>query len=265
MGLPYIDTNALIAEAGGDPWAINASLQAGSPLQISNLAKAFHRAGRCTAESDNAFQQALTRFEAAWNHQDGGHPINDSAEVQRVVQSLGAQSLQLPKIGTDLENIAAALADAQKAGAARIATLDAQLKNISDPVVHAVALLSDPSLSAADKDAVHAFINTCEDDALRDTKAALAALQSIRNGYSDGLQRSLTNLHAEGYDGAPLHGADADGIAPPSPDQQAALADIRQATKRAVADQLAKVRAARDALNKAAADLYIHGPGSPEG
>lgn len=265
MGLPYIDKNALIAEAGGDPWAINASLQAGSPLQISNLAKAFHRAGRCTAESDSAFQQALTRFEVAWNHQDGGHPINDSAEVQRVVQSLGAQSLQLPKIGTDLENIAAALADAQKAGAARIATLDAQLKNISDPVVHAVALLSDPSLSAADKDAVHAFINTCEDDALRDTNAALAALQSIRNGYSDGLQKSLTNLHAEGYDGAPLHGADADGVAPPSPDQQAALADIRQATKQAVADQLAKVRAARDALNKAAADLYMHGPGSPEG
>ncbi|WP_373878462.1 putative alpha/beta hydrolase, partial [Mycobacterium kiyosense] len=26
MGLPYIDKQALIAEAGGDPWAINASL-----------------------------------------------------------------------------------------------------------------------------------------------------------------------------------------------------------------------------------------------
>lgn len=114
MGLPYIDEKALVAEAGGDPWAINASLQAGSPLHISNLAAAFHRAGRCTAESDNAFQQARSRFEAAWNHQDGGHPINDSEEVQRVVKSLGAQSLQLPKIGADLENIAAALADAQR-------------------------------------------------------------------------------------------------------------------------------------------------------
>lgn len=265
MGLPYIDERALVAEAGGDPWAINASLQAGSPLQISNLARAFHRAGRCTAEADNAFEQARTRFEAAWNHQDGGHPINDSAEVQRVVKSLGAQSLQLPKIGADLENIAAALADAQKAGAARIAALDAQLKSISDSVVQAVNLLNnDKSLTAADKDALHAFINTCEDDALRDTKAALAALQSIRNDYSDGLQKSLNSLHAEGYDGAPLHGADADGVAPPSPAQQAALADIRQVIKQAVADQLAKVRAARDALNKAAADAYTHGPGSPE-
>lgn len=265
MGLPYIDERALVAEAGGDPWAINASLQAGSPLQISNLAQAFHRAGRCTAEADNAFQQARTRFEAAWNQQDGGHPINDSAEVQRVVKALGAQSLQLPKIGADLENIAAALADAQRAAAARIAALEAQLKSISDSVVQAVNLLNnDKSLTAADKDAVHAFIDTCEEDALRDTKAALTALQAIRNGYADGLQKSLNSLHAEGYDGAPLHGADADGVAPPSPAQQAALAEIRQVITQAVADQLAKVRAARDALNKAAAEAYTHGPGSPE-
>ncbi|MEE3801845.1 hypothetical protein [Mycobacterium intracellulare] len=267
MGLPYIDEQALIAEAGGDPWAINASLQAGSPLEISNLAGAFHRAGRCTAEAENAFQQARARFEAAWNHHDGGgHPINDSDEVQRVTKSLGAQSLQLPKIAADLENIAASLADAQKAGAARIATLEAQLKNISDMVSQAVSILqNDKSLSAGEKDALHALINTCEDDALRDTKAALAALQSIRNGYADGLQKSLDNLHAEGYDGAPLHGADADGVAPPSPAQQAALADIRQATNQAVVDQMAKVRAAQEALSKAAADLYTHGPGSPEG
>lgn len=266
MGLPYIDEQALVAEAGGDPWAINASLQAGSPLQISNLAGAFHRAGRCTKEADNAFEQARARFEAAWNHQDGGHPINDSDEVQRVVKSLGAQSLQLPKIGADLENIAAALADAQKAAAARIVTLDAQLKNVSDLVSQAVALLNnDKSLSAREKDALHALINTLEDDALRDTKAALAALQSIRNGYSDGLQKSLTSLHAEGYDGAPLHGSDADGVVPPSPAQQAALADLRQVTNQAVVDQMARVRAAQEAVNKAAADLYTHGPGSPEG
>ncbi|OBH71345.1 hypothetical protein A5684_21340 [Mycobacterium intracellulare] len=267
MGLPYIDEQALIAAAGGDPWAINASLQAGSPLQISNLAGAFHRAGRCTAEAENAFQQARARFEAAWNHHDGGdHPINDSDEVQRVTKSLGAQSLQLPKIAADLEGIAASLADAQKAGAARIATLEAQLKNVSDMVSQAVSILqNDKSLSAGEKDALHALINTCEDDALRDTKAALAALQSIRNGYADGLQKSLNSLHAEGYDGAPLHGADADGLAPPSPAQQAALAAIRQATNQAVVDQMAKVRAAQEALSKAAADLYTHGPGSPEG
>lgn len=91
----------------GDPWAINQSLQAGSPFQISQLAQAFHTAGRCTAEADHAFEDARKRFDAAWNHQNGDHPINDSDEVQRVTKSLGAQSLQLPKIGADLEGIAA--------------------------------------------------------------------------------------------------------------------------------------------------------------
>jgi hypothetical protein len=124
----------------------------------------------------------------------------------------------------------------------------------SDLVVQAVDLLNnDKSLTAADKDAVHALINTCEDDALRDTKAALVALQSIRDNYSDGLQKSLNNLHAEGYDGAPLHDVDSDGV---SAAQQTALADIRQVTNQAVVDQMAKVRAAQEALSKAAADLY---------
>lgn len=104
----------LIAAAGGDPWAINQSLQAGSPFQIYQLAEAFHGAGRHTAEADHAFEDARKRFAAAWNHQQGGHPINDSDEVQRVTKSLGAQSEQLPKIGADLESNAAALADAHK-------------------------------------------------------------------------------------------------------------------------------------------------------
>lgn len=41
--------------------------------------------------------------------------------------------------------------------------------------------------------------------------------------------------------------------------------DIRRATNQAVLDQMAKVRAAQRALDKAIADVYAHGPGSPEG
>ncbi|GLB87119.1 hypothetical protein SRL2020028_63750 [Mycobacterium kiyosense] len=41
--------------------------------------------------------------------------------------------------------------------------------------------------------------------------------------------------------------------------------DIRRATNQAVLDQMAKVRAAQRALDKAMADVYAHGPGSPEG
>ena len=121
MQLRYISNSHLIAEAGGDPWAINESLQAGRPAQISDLAQAFHDAGRCTAESGSAFDEARRRFEASWDRVNGEHPINDRAEVQRTIQSLGAQSSQLPKIGVDLENIAAALAGAQRTGAGLIA------------------------------------------------------------------------------------------------------------------------------------------------
>ena len=131
MQLRYISVPALIAEAGGDPWAINQSLQVGRPAQIADLAEAFHAAGRCTAESDAAFQEARRRFDAAWNHQNGDHPINDSAEVQRVGRSLGAQSRQLPKIGVDLENVGAALAQAQRTAAGEITTLDSQLHRLA--------------------------------------------------------------------------------------------------------------------------------------
>lgn len=265
MHLRHISLPALIAEAGGDPWAINKSLQAGSPAQISSLAEAFRDAGRCTAEADAAFEQARNRFDAAWNHQNGDHPINDSAEVRRVTQRLGEQSLQIPKIGTDLENIAASLAEAQRDAAGQIVTLEGQLQRLDDLIGQAVEMEKDPKLTAEDLDALDTFITTCENDAIGDTKSALGQVQSLRNDYSDCLQKSLNNLHTEGYDGAPLHDVDADTVPPPSALQARELADIRQVTDQAVIDQMAKVRAAQDALNKAMADLYTHGPGSPEG
>ncbi len=215
MQLRYISIPALIAEAGGDPWAINNSLQAGRPGQISDLAEAFHAAGRCTAEANTAFEEARRRFDAAWNHQNGDHPINDSAEVRRVAKSLGAQSLQLPKIGVDLENIAAALAEAQKAAAGKIANLEAQLQGLDDLIGQAVDMEKDPDLSAADRDALNGFITACEDDAIGDTKAALGQLQSLRDGYSATLQKSLGNLRTEGYDPTILEQVDANNRIPP--------------------------------------------------
>ncbi|OBF06522.1 hypothetical protein A5730_14455 [Mycobacterium sp. ACS4054] len=266
MRLRYISVAALIAEAGGDPWAVNKSLQAGRPGEISSLAEAFHRAGRCTSEAQHAFEQARNRFDAAWNRQGGsGNPINDSSDVQRVTQSLGDQSLQLPKIGVDLENIAASLAEAQKAAAGQIATLENQLQTLDDLIGQAVAMEQSGNLSAEDRHILDALIRNCERDAIDDTKDALAHLNSIRNGYADGLHNSLGNLRTEGYDPARLHDVDADGSPKPTEAQLQALADLRRITDQAVVDQMGKVRAAQDALNKAMADLYTHGPGSPEG
>jgi Domain of unknown function (DUF4185) len=198
--LQSINIPMLIAHAGGDPWAINQSLQAGRPAQIADLAEAFHAAAVCTAESSKAFADARDRFEAAWNRETGGHPINDSDEVQRVTKSLGAQSLQLPKIGVDLEKIAAALAEAQKAGAARIAALETQLQTLDKMITQALAMEQDTNLSEADRHALAAFITTCEDDAINDTKAALTDLLATRNGYEGTLKGAMASLHSEGYD-----------------------------------------------------------------
>jgi hypothetical protein len=215
MQLRYISIPALIAAAAGDPWAVNHSLQVGRPAQIAGLAEAFRAAGRCTAEADSAFEQARSRFDAAWNHQDGDHPINDSAEVQRVIKALGAQSLQLPKIGVDLENIAAALAEAQKAAAGQIAALEGQLRQLDDLIGQAVEMEKDPQLTADDRAALDAFIRTCETDAIRDVQAVLAQLQSTRNGYSATLQSARATLRADGYDPKPLEPVDAQ----PTPEQ----------------------------------------------
>jgi hypothetical protein len=209
MQLRYISVPALIAEAGGDPWAINQSLQSGSPFQISQLAEAFHAAGRCTAEADATFEQARNRFDAAWNHQNGDHPINYAAEVQQVTKTLGAQSLQLPKIGADLENIAAALAEAQKTAAGQIATLEGQLQQLDKIIALAVEDEKDPNLTPEARNELNAMITACEDDAIEDTKAAVGQLQSVRNGYSATLQNSLASLRADGYDPKPLEPVDA--------------------------------------------------------
>jgi len=265
MLLRFISVPALIAEVGGDPWAINTTLLVGRPAQIADLAEAFHAAGRCIAEANDAFEQARRRFDAGWNHQNGDHPINDAAEVQRVTASLGAQSLQLPKIGVDLENIAAALAEAQTAAGGQISSLESQLQALDDVLGQALELEKDPNLAPATRDELNVLITACEDDAVVDAKAAVGSLQSIRDGYAQWLQKSLTGLRSDGYDPAAIRGLDADAAPEPSQLQTKELADIRQATNQAVVDQMAKVRAAQQALDKTLADLYTHGPGSTEG
>ncbi|OBF10173.1 hypothetical protein A5730_07480 [Mycobacterium sp. ACS4054] len=215
MQLKWLSIAELIGRAGGDPWAINQSLQAGSPAQISSLAEAFHSAGRCTAEADHAFEQARKRFDAAWNHQNGDHPINDSAEVQRVVKSLGAQSEQLPKIGADLENIAAALAEAQKAGAQRIATLEQELQGLDNLIDAAEHDLQHGNLDAKDKAFLEKLIEDAKADAADDVRDALHDMESIRDGYSSTLQNCLGNLRTDGYDPNIIAPVDADTQIPP--------------------------------------------------
>jgi hypothetical protein len=217
--LRYISRDLLVAQAGGDPWAIDKSLQSGRPAQISDLAHAFHNAGKCTKDADTAFVEACRRFETSWNRKTGEHPINDSAEVQRATTSLGVQAAQLPKIAVDLENIAATLAQAQRTSGTLISTLESQLQQTDTEIGEAVELEKNPNLSAHDKHVLDQHITQLEDQAIDDTKATLGQAKSIRTGYSDYLQKSLTNLRTEdGYDPAPIQGVDSDEQ--PSRDEQ---------------------------------------------
>jgi hypothetical protein len=219
-----LDIADLIAKAGGNPWAINRSLQAGSPWQINNLAKTFHDAGRCTAAASEEFDQAKTRFDAAWNHQDGGHPINDSAEVQRVTKALGAQSLQLPKIGADLENIAAALAEAQKQGATEIHALNHQLQLLDKVVVAAQKDLQDGNLDAKSRHQLETLIEDAKADEADDVRDALVQLRLIRGVYTSSLHAAEANLVKDGYDPAGIWADDAHfGPGGPPLDSGAAL------------------------------------------
>jgi hypothetical protein len=71
-------------------------LQSGRPAQIADLGQAFHNARQSAQAPDNAFTEARARVNA-WIGDNGHHPINDSAEVQRTGTSLGLQAAQLHK------------------------------------------------------------------------------------------------------------------------------------------------------------------------
>ena len=186
MQLRNISVRALITEAGGDPWAINNGLQAGRPAQVSELAGAFAAAGRCATESAVAFADARGRFAASWNFR--GAPINDSAAVRRAATSLDAQTLQLPRMAADLENIAAVLARAQRTGGTLISTLNGQLVRL-DREIGRVVGPDDDSL-----------VGTLEQHAIDDTKLVLGQLESLRHGYSERLRRSLAALRLDASD-----------------------------------------------------------------
>ncbi len=218
MRLRYISVAQLITEAGGDPWAINGSLQSGRPAQISLLAKAFHDAGQVTTEAELAFSEARRRFEEAWNRENGDNPINDAAEVQRATGSLGVQAVQLPKIAVNLESVAATLAEAQRASAGRIGVLEGRLEKLDHQLDEAHALLNSHSLPMAHEMALDDTIDDLEQKAIDETTAALHDVEHTREMYSQLLHRLLTQIQVEdGYDAAPVVAVD--GIAPESPAQ----------------------------------------------
>lgn len=207
--LQYLQIGGLISQAGGDPWAVDDSLQAGSPTQIDFLAQAFHSAAGSATSAEEAFVTARQHFEQ-YNRENGEQPINNSAEVQRVRDGLHATNQQLGQIAADLETIAAALAQARAASLANITALNANLMVLDARI----GVYLEQERQGHDHGA---DIAQCRELAEADTETALHNATVIRNGYSKTLQQALTDLRVrDGYDpDAALGEFDADAPAPP--------------------------------------------------
>jgi hypothetical protein len=227
--LHHLSRGLLMMFAGGDPWKVDASLQSGRPSQITDLAKAFHNAGNSATEADKSFNEALRRFEGAWNRENGQHPINDAAEVQRAIKSLGLQAAQLPQIAADLENVAAALAEVQRTSSTYLSMLETRLQTLDDWIGQAEDLIKQDENQLAqatsphdiqaievDIDRLNKYIEDCEREAINDTKDTLNQEKSIREGYSDYLRLMQVDLKADGYDPAAIQALDAPDSAAPS-------------------------------------------------
>ncbi|WP_235653797.1 putative alpha/beta hydrolase [Mycolicibacter icosiumassiliensis] len=184
--------DGLIASAGGDPWAIADSPQAGSPTQINFLAQAFHSAAGSSTAAEETFRTAQQHFEQ-YDRENGEQPINNGAEVQRVKEGLHATNAQLGQIAADLETVAAALAQARAAAQANITALNANLKALDARIGYYLEFEN----QGHDCDAE---INQCTRQAKDDTATALHNATVIRSTYSSTLQQALTNLRVkDGY------------------------------------------------------------------
>ncbi|CAJ1499299.1 hypothetical protein [[Mycobacterium] holstebronense] len=191
--LQHLNVDDLVAQAGGDPWAIDDSLQAGSPTQINFLAQAFHSAAGSATAAEESFRAAQEHF-TQYNRENGEQPINNGAEVQRVKDSLHATNEQLGQIAADLETIAAALAQARATSRGNIKSLNENLGTADYLIGHYLDLEN----QGLDRDA---DIENVRHAAKADTETALHNETFFRNDYSKTLKQALTNLRVkDGYD-----------------------------------------------------------------
>ncbi|MEB3071111.1 putative alpha/beta hydrolase [[Mycobacterium] vasticus] len=190
--LQHLQVDELITQAGGDPWAIDDSLQSGSPTQINFLAQAFHQAAGSATSAEETFATAQQHFQQ-YNRENGEQPINNGAEVQRVKDGLHATNEQLGQIAADLETIAAALAVARGTSKANIQSLNDNLQTADYLIGHYLDLESQGLNRDADIEEVRRA-------AKADTETALHNETYFRNDYSKTLKQSLNNLRTkDGY------------------------------------------------------------------
>lgn len=180
IGLVNLSIGDLIGAAGGDPWKMNDELQTGDPGAINAQADAFHAAAGSATEVEDDFKSAKQRFEKGWRHNGSENPINESAEVTRITDTLHLQKPQLGKIALDLERVAGSLATAQSTCDAEIASLDRFLHGIDDAIGAAKTHNQDvKALHDAAVNAVGAALGTVRSSREKYVAAVVAAKPSL--------------------------------------------------------------------------------------
>jgi hypothetical protein len=201
--LVYLSVSELTGAAGGDPWQIDDTIQAGAPGEISELATSFRNAGLCITETDEEFYQAKKRFDEAWDRDDPAHPINDSEEVRRATQWLRLRPPQMAKVAADLQDIAATLAEAQRSGHVSVSNLNARLVQIDNTIAEEIA--------AARADGVNLDWSALKAAAIDATKNSFGEMTAVRDAYGTKLDTAELEMAADGYDTDALKGAEGDG------------------------------------------------------
>ena len=224
--LVYLSVPELVGAAGGDPWQIDDTIQAGAPGEISELATSFRAAGTCITETDEEFLQAKKRFEESWDRDDPAHPINDAEEVRRATQWLRLSREQMAKVSADLQNIAATLAEAQRSGHVSISGLNGRLVQIDNTIAAEIA--------QAQADGVNLDWSALKTAAIDTTKQSLNEMTAVRDAYGSKLDEAELDMAADGYDMDAVAGAEGEGD-PSAQDQAGSAAEKYDQTQRAAA------------------------------
>jgi len=189
------------AAAGADPWKLNQELQAGDAGAINDLADAFHQAGMHVKEADDEFEAAKRQFKEAYRADDSEHPINESAVVREASAALVDHPEALSHIAADLEQVAAALATAQRDSDAEIASLEATLHGLDDQIT---GFGDNPEMVELGK--------VLAGEA---TKQAVEQIQRFRGAYIGKLNDAEAAMRGSGYTADAIESVD--GVAGNSP------------------------------------------------
>ncbi|MFI6369266.1 alpha/beta hydrolase [Nocardia sp. NPDC050630] len=192
--LSVLSVSELTKAAGGDPWQLQDQLLAGKPFQISTMAEAFHRSGSHAGEADSTFDQARAHFQNAYISGDRTDVIDDSPIVNDAKSRLHESADALAKIGTGLEEIAAALANAQNMTHPPIDALNHELTELESEYLR---------LPRRSGKMQNEFPTPGLSEVQQTAAAAVAAtyrqMQGVVAGYEDTLDAQMKDFEATGY------------------------------------------------------------------